>query len=269
MSCAAIMLVKDEADVLEHTIRHLHSQVDEIIVSDNNSTDGTRDLLEQLAGEGLVSTIYDDPDPAYFQSAKTTWLAERAREFGMDWVLPVDADERWRTFDGRPIREHLLGIAPDVQAINGVLYHYIPSVEDDGEELDPFRRIVWRLAEPAGLPKVGARTLDGLSIDAGNHGVKFHGHPPALAAGGLRVDHFSWRSESQFGRKIRNGARAYAATDLPEGVGPHWRMWGNPDAPDLELRAAAHFRKHFLATDPPKAPGMSDPAGLIRDPVVE
>ena len=34
----------------------------------------------------------------------------------------------------------------------------------------------------------------------------------ALVAGGLVIRHFSWRSEEQYLRKIRNGQAAYAAT---------------------------------------------------------
>ena len=118
------------------------------------------------------------------------------------------------------------------------------------------------------LPKVAVRLRPGLVIDAGNHGARFHGHAAPLSGGGLRVNHYSWRSAEQYGRKIRNGARAYAATDLPEGVGAHWRMWGDPDAPDLEERAAEHFRTYFHASRPPYAPGSSDPTSLIYDPAV-
>ena len=267
MSVAAVVLVKDEGDIIEHTIRHLATQVDHVIASDNLSSDGTSEILAGLQVEGLPLTILPDDQVGYFQSAKTTWLAARALERGFDWVLPVDADEMWVTLDGRPIRDHLLSLAPDVQAVTAELYHYLPTVEDPEDE-NPFRRIGWRLAAPSGLPKMGARTSPGLVIDAGNHGVEIDGHRPRLVSGGLRVNHYSWRSSEQYARKVRNGARAYAATDLPESVGPHWRMWGDPEAEDLEERAADHFRRHFFATNPPCAPGSSDPNGLVYDPAL-
>ena len=268
MSCAAIVMVRDEADIIEHTLRHLASQVDHVIVSDNLSSDGTAEILAELGVEGLPLTVLPDDNPAYYQSMKTTWLAARALERGFDWALPVDADEMWVTDDGRPIREFLQSLAPDVEAVTATLYHYLPTAKDDGDA-NPFRRIGWRLAHPSSLPKMGARTSGGLVIEAGNHGVTIDGAKPRLVAGGLRVNHYSWRTPEQYGRKMRNGARAYAATDLPENIGQHWRNWGDPDARDLELRAAAHFRKHFYALNPPCAPGSTDPAGLVYDPAVQ
>lgn len=43
----AVMLVKDESDIIETTIRHLLWHVDEVIVADNMSTDGTYDILHE------------------------------------------------------------------------------------------------------------------------------------------------------------------------------------------------------------------------------
>ena len=266
VTTAAVLLVKDELDVVEYTLRHLATQVDEILVTDNASTDGTRELLAELHRHGVIAEVYDDPEVGYWQSSKMSLLGQRARERGHDWAVFADADERWQTEpDTRPIREHLLSLAPDIQVVNARLFHYIPSVKDS-DDPDPFRRICWRLAEASSLPKVACRLREGLVVDAGNHGCAINGQRPRLVAGGLRVNHYSWRSESQFARKVTNGARAYAETDLPEGVGAHWRMWGDPYAEDLGERAAAHFRQHFLASDPPCAPGSTDPAGLFWDP---
>jgi hypothetical protein len=190
---------------------------------------------------------------------------------GHDWVIPCDADERWTAEgDGRPIRDYLRSFAPDVEAVAARVFHYLPTALDPAEHLapSPFERIGWRLAQPSGLPKVACRLVDGLVIDAGNHGCRINGRLPHLTGGGLRVDHYSWRSPEQYARKIRNGARAYAATDLPEDIGGHWRMWGDPDRPELDNDAAAHFRRYFWAAEPPYAPGSQDTESLVFDPAV-
>ncbi len=269
MTVAAILMVRDEADLIEHTLRHLQTQVDGIVVADNLSSDGTTEILARFEKESRGDFfVYDDDDPAYYQARKMTGLAEKARALGFDWGLFVDADEMWVTEpNGRPIREHLLSLPPDVQAVRARVFHYIPTADDPDDD-NPFRRIGWRLAAASSLPKMGARLVEGLEVEAGNHGVTIDGERPRLVAGGLRVNHYSWRSPAQYGRKIRNGARAYAATDLPEEVGVHWRMWGDPESPDLEERAAAHFRRYFWAAKPPFPPGSEDELGLVYDPAV-
>ena len=62
----------------------------------------------------------------------------------------------------------------------------------------------------------------------------------------------------QFVKKCRNGAAAYAATDLDEGVGAHWRMYGSilDEAGEEGLRSAIWDQWFF---DPP--------VRLIADPV--
>lgn len=270
MTVAAVLMVKNEADVIEDTIKHLAEQVDEIVVADNLSTDETGGILANLYLEGLPLVLVEDREVAYMQSRKTTELAQLAGRRGHDWVVPCDADERWTATDGRTVGRYLLSLPPDVYACAASLYHYVPTALDPPETDAPsvFQRIGWRIAEPAGLPKTAGRIKAGLVVEAGNHFVTYDGKRPSLTSGGLRVDHYSWRTPEQYASKIVNGSAAYAATDLPDGVGAHWRMWGDPDAPDLAERAAAHFRAHFWAQYPPRAPGSSDPDGLVYDPAV-
>jgi hypothetical protein len=91
-------------------------------------------------------------------------------------------------------------------------------------------------------------------IEAGNHGATTSG--TALRSGGLSVRHFSWRTPEQYVRKIRTGAEAYRATNLPAHTGAHWRTWD--DATDDQL--AEHFRTWFWSPDP-----RAD-SSLIYDP---
>lgn len=67
-----------------------------------------------------------------------------------------------------------------------------------------------------------------------------------MRTSGLHVRHFSWRTVEQYVRKIRNGELAYAATDLPETTGRHWRAF----AGKKDSAVADHFWEWFYFNDP-------------------
>ena len=255
MSVAAVMLVRDEADVIGATVEHLREHVDAVYVLDNRSSDGTTVILHDLADEWDDLVVTADPEVGYWQSRKTTGLAQWAREDGHQWVVPVDADELWLAPGGFTIRDWLSGIAPDVQVVQAELLNHVPT-RADGEG-HPFASLTWRLRMPGALPKVAARTHPHLTIHAGNHGADY-GRIRATVGHGLRLHHFSWRGEDAYVRKIRNGEEAYAATSLPETIGQHWRVWA--DKPDDAIRE--WYRTWFTIDDP----GVRD--DLVDDPLV-
>ncbi len=273
------MLVKDEADIVEYTLRHLAYHVDEILVADNMSTDGTYELLREL-GRELPLLLERDREPAHYQGRKTTALAMRALDLGHDWVVPCDADELWYVAADieRPIGHYLAGQSPDVQVVAAELYHHLPSAEDTPAALDPayagletldkgpvvglyepnpYLRIGYRNLHRGGLPKVACRLRPDLVIEEGNHGASTTG--TGLRAGGLCVRHFSWRSAEQYAQKLANGHRALAATDLPADIGEHWRKY-DPDEPGFEKLAQTHFRSWFYSPHP------AQDRDLIYDP---
>ena len=211
----AVMMVKDEADIIEGTIRHLLGEVDHVIVADNGSTDGTLDILYWLPME-----VVEDREQAYYQSEKMTALAQMAADQGAEWIVPV---RRRRTLVcGRPASERSWSISRPAGTLSKVtLWNHFPSgIDPPG---DPFQSIVWRQKEPAGMGKVAFRWEEGAVIHQGNHdvtlGEKNYGLPVSLR-------HFPYRSAEQFVRKARNGAAAYKASDLPESWGAHWRSYG-------------------------------------------
>lgn len=221
---AAITMVKDEADIIERVVRHMADEVDAVIVADNMSTDGTRDILDSLASQ-LDVTVVDDPEVGYHQSAKMTELARQARlHHGADWIVPFDADEWWYSPFGR-IGDILEGLADQWLVMPATLYDHVATAEDDRSVTDPVARLGWRRENAGAMPKVACRWRRDLVIEMGNHSASYHGGATICDAQ-LVVRHFPYRSVEQLVRKVRNGAAAYAATDLGAEFGPHWRQWG-------------------------------------------
>ena len=214
-------MVKDEEDIIADTLLNLdHQGVDGIIVSDNNSTDRTAEIVRALDTTCQL-VVQSDSDPAYYQSQKMTTLAQQAFHLGADWVLPFDADEFWYG-TGTSLRM-AISRTRGVDCLHATLYNYFPCESDDPDETRPARRIVNRDPKPAPLPKVVVRNRPDVIIGQGNHSATATGGFKTRSAP-LAIAHYPWRSLEQYERKIRNGGAAYAQTTLPDVYGAHWRQ---------------------------------------------
>ncbi|MEX5636527.1 glycosyltransferase family 2 protein [Parafrankia sp. FMc2] len=266
MTVVGISMVRDEADIIAGTLWHMAGEVDQLLVADNGSTDGTREILADLV-QRLPLTVVDDPELGYYQSRRMTALAQTAREvLGARWIVPFDADELWYCEAGQ-IAEILAHTGPPA-AFAELTDHLRTALDED--DPDPFRSMTWRAAEPAPLPKVAFRWENGAVVHQGNHGVTLPSaqatvtaladRPPTLA-----VRHFPVRSPEQFARKARNGAAAYqAAPDLPETYGAHWRAWGQLHAQGGDQLLGDVFREHWWYLSPTDAGLVHDPAPYLR-----
>ena len=260
-----VVMVRDEADIIASTIKHMQTQVDAIIVADNGSVDGTRRILDAMASDSLL--VVDDPVVGYYQSAKMTALARQAHEwFGAEWVIPFDADEIWLHVGGWPLRDVLPGLKHDV--IHVPLFDHVAT--GPLTECDPIARMGWRRPKAAPLPKVCYRYDPELTIGMGNHDVRVgEVRSEGTTIPGLMIHHFPYRSPEQVVRKIRNGAQAYAATDLREDYGDHWRGWGKILDREGEPAIEELFRKwHWREVpDRPHRIGDEHQPALVFDPV--
>jgi glycosyltransferase involved in cell wall biosynthesis len=256
MTVAGVAMFKDEADVIEATLRHMLWHVDFLVLADNMSTDGTLDILRGLALEfdGPISYIIDD-DPAYYQSRKITELAQTARHMGADWVVPFDADEIWSSPMGMRVADILEAQAPETFIVHADVHDHVCTGIDYRDVSHPFHRMMWCTTAPLPLPKAALRLTEDLVVRAGNHGGDYDETRPTigeyLSLDKLRVDHFPYRSPEQFVRKVRNGAAAYQATDLPEDTGTHWRNYGRIlETKGPEVLVGDVFYRWFYEPDP-------------------
>lgn len=258
----AIAMVRDEKDIIASTVSRMIGQVDRVLVADNGSTDGTREILEKLPCE-----VIDDREVGYYQSRKMSALAEQARLQGAEWIVPFDADEVHLPASGT-IAELLEDLPDAVLLSEATLFDHV-ATGIDPDERDPVARLRWRRGAAASLRKVACRAVEGLIIDQGNHSARFPGvaHPPAVT-NAIQVRHFPYRSVAQLVSKVRNGAAAYAASDLPEEVGSHWRQYGRILNERGEEGIAELFKTWFYREDPTVAVTIEGEAQgpLLDDP---
>lgn len=247
----AVGMVRDEADIVEHSVWRMLGEVDHVVVADNGSTDGTREILERLATEasGRLTVLADDEE-GYYQSRKITHLARIAARLGAAWVVPFDADEFWYSPFYSSVAAALRAVAPQWLAVSAQMFDHVATAVDEPAR-SPFQRIGWRRRAPGVLPKVAVRASDEVVVHQGNHAATFPGGTTVLE-GQLIIRHYPYRSGEQMVRKARNGAAAYAAAvDLPAADGAHWRQYGALLDQIGEARFVDEvFRPWFWSEDP-------------------
>lgn len=262
-----VTMMRDEADVAGHVLRHLMEEgLAGLVVADNLSTDGTRDVLEEAARELRAEhhrpvVVVDDDEPGYYQSEKMTALAHQAASMGATWIVPFDADEVWYS-EGVRVADALEGVEADVVHVP-LFNHYGSSIDPGGAT--PFESMVWMDPAAGALPKVAFRYHGSAVIHQGNHSLGLGpGAPNRVGLNVLALRHFPYRSFEQFCRKARNGADAYRATDLPLDIGAHWRQYGEILERHGEGALREVYERWFHHLAPVNAGLVLDPAPFRR-----
>lgn len=202
----AITMVKNEQDIIESFVRHTLSFADELLVCDHQSTDATREILENLKAEGLPLDIRTEYRAEYAQAAfMNALLCEAAEQRQADFIIPLDADEFLLPESAGNLREKMEALSPDdVYALSW--RKYVPLGGAEGEFL-----LNRPLARERVYPRSGKCIVGGavvrrhhLSLVQGNHAVCVKGDPARMVPMkpiGLCVAHFHWRSPEQFRSK--------------------------------------------------------------------
>jgi hypothetical protein len=105
----ALLVVRDEVDIIERSLDHFSSWADAVYVFDTGSVDGTWQVIQSVAAETpAVHAV--DREPVWFSLPKVrSYLFHRVRgnfEDG-DWFLRVDADERHHVSPRDFVKHHM------------------------------------------------------------------------------------------------------------------------------------------------------------------
>ena len=228
MKLVMTLLVRDEEDIVADNLDfHLAQGVDEVIVTDNGSVDGTLEILRAYEARGLVRIIVEPTDD-YSQGRWVTRMARMAAtEHKADWVINNDADEFWWPRAGT-LRTLFEGLGGDVGAVVGHRTNFVPRPEDDRPYWERMTLRERESLNPVGKPlppKLAHRAHPEIVVVQGNHRIKGPDVGSELDDGSIEILHFPMRSYAQFENKIVKGGRAYARNkELPEKTGRTWRQ---------------------------------------------
>ena len=198
MKIVLTLLVRDEADIVDAQIAyHLSAGVDFVVATDNRSADGTTEILERYASEGVLQLVRESGDDLR-QSEWVTHMAQLAAvEHGADWVLNTDADEFWWPRGGS-LRDVLASVPVHFGVVRGAWRNFVPR--PDGQ---PFfaERMTVRTTAPSFHPhplsthsKSAHRGTAGVRIGRGNHEAFGPGLVPVRGWYPIEILHFPVRS---------------------------------------------------------------------------
>lgn len=232
MKIISLSMVKNESDIIEAFVRHNIAYLDHMDVIDNNSTDGTRDILSALQKEGLPITIHDDPVFGYFQAQKTTALFHKVvPTHNPDVVFLLDADE-FIIAESRNILETIIPLMPKgyVGMIPWNTYVPCPDITEGGPQ-DVLRQITHKREKELSYAKcvISLSSIDtsALLIGQGNDRVSIEigKYVPFVAIPNVYLGHFPVRSREQIISKAVNGWMAYIDRDHTIGEeGCQWKI---------------------------------------------
>jgi len=222
------VLARDEADVIDAQISfHLNAGADFVIATDNNSRDGTTEILEGYVREGVLHLIHE-PAEGLRQGEWVTRMARlAATDFGADWVINTDADEFWWPRGGS-LKEVLAAVPEQYGIVQAFWRSFVPRPDDDAFFAD---RMIVRLSQQAPINdptsfyrpviKVAHRADPHVLVARGNHTLLDSSFLPLATWHPLEVLHFPLRSRAQWTRKVQLQGDAFTKHIERAGTGYH------------------------------------------------
>ena len=231
------ILVRDEEDIIEDNILfHLRQGVDAFVISDNASTDGTKDILNKLVRNHPIHVI-NRPDGEYLQSEWMTEMAQIAyKMFNANWVINNDADEFWMPRNGN-IKSHLSCKDTVVAVPRGNML-----IPDQGKD---YYESTWMVTSPIAYPRetqadasaqmslllvsIGKKVIVNprgrFKVKGGNHDAShIYKSLGSRVENNIFIYHFPIRSYEKFVTNAKQGA-ALLKNNPDARMGNHLRRW--------------------------------------------
>lgn len=195
MKLVAMLRIKDEILTIHETLSRLSELVDEIVIVDNGSTDGTLDVYK------LFPKVVKVKSTKGFDEGRDKILAHKlARSRNPDWILWVDGDEVIEEFVTRDDLDKLMS-SDKYNQILFRMYNFWDSKDTfrvDGKwkryTSNP-QRSMWRNS--------GNEYFDDLKFHNGNIRIK----NPVRKVSEIRIKHFGFIDKEKTEKKYQQYAK--------------------------------------------------------------
>jgi len=235
------LLVRDEVDIIDENIKyHLENGVDMIVVIDNGSKDGTRDILDKYVKKGVL--FYEVEDNHTFEQDKwvTRLIGIALKKYNATHVINCDADEFWTSKYGNLKRSIAENYFADIIKVG--VRNFLPPIskKSKGFRSKDFKYYV---AKTVLCPGEVEKRISGdllryeypekiitsrkiTSIGYGNDSVNSKVPIKEVKSESIFIRHYPIRSYSQFRGKVINGGSSYRKNPTKNpSIGWHWKRW--------------------------------------------
>lgn len=224
------LLVKNEEALLEdNLIFHKSMGVDAFIITDNNSTDTTPQIIKKYKALGWIIEVINETATDYKQKKWVDRMIFLAiNKHHADWIINADADELWHSPSGNlkneinNTRSNVLVCEMKCMYPDENLPFYLwnravnPIVDYEKYDLSPYSLFCKQ------NKKVAHRAKGYIQISMGNHNVKMI--PKISKKSDITVYHYNIRGRQPFICKMINGGQQLERSKQRHG-GRHWRYF--------------------------------------------
>lgn len=224
------LLVKNEEDILEENLLfHKAMGIDGFIVTDNNSTDKTPEIIRKYERLGWIKEIIIEKGNNYDQEVWVDRMIVSDRDrFKADWVINADADEFWYTSLGDLKKEFsnntanvvvcpLKCVVPCEQTKNWQWEYVVKKPLDIPEKYGLSKYSIFCRQ----ISKVAHRTQGYKRIYPGNHWVDME-IEKVMKKSSIVIYHYTIRGYQYYLNKVINGGKALE-NNPNQSFGQHWR----------------------------------------------
>jgi glycosyltransferase involved in cell wall biosynthesis len=210
ISLCAICIVRNEADIIVPFLNQLSHLFDRILLVDVQSTDGTKELIEEFSKTWPNCNLYTCETAGQRQSAIMNELARKAAGEGVDWIFFLDADEFVNVENKAALHKYLQEFPHDVMDMHWI--NLVPSVYGRFDLFDWKQKFFWS-GRVSPITKVAVSSLyisanPEFQVSEGNHAVvRRLGEPPITKKLGLTLLHVPVRSADRLRYTLQSGLK--------------------------------------------------------------